>query len=276
LLVDNGSLEPASTRQLRRVAAALAARVEAKVEAVSLAHSDRIPAERLEGGAAELFAAGLERVLGEGAREIVVAPLFVGASHAITRWLPAIVEERTKGREDVRVRVAAPLWVKGERRLGEILAEEVRAAMTKERTNEMDEMEGSAVRVAVVDHGSPARAVTEARDAVARQVRELLGDRVAEVAACSMERREGAEFDFNEPTLGRLLARAEWRSGPLVVALLFIAPGRHAGPEGDVARIVKAARGGDRGDVKFTRVLGENPRLVEILAERVEACFGAK
>ena len=276
LLVDNGSLEPASTLQLRRIASALEARVGAKVEPVSLAHADRIETEKLDGRRAELFAPGLERVIAEGAREIVVAPLFVGPSHAITRWLPALVEERTNARGgDVSVRVTPPLWTAGDRRLGEILANEVRAVVANE-TNRADETNERKARVAVVDHGSPARAVTEARDAIAADVHELLGDAVTEVAACSMERRDGAEFDFNEPTLERLLMRDEWRSGPLVVALLFIAPGRHAGPDGDVARIVKAARGGDLREVKFTRVLGENPRLLEILADRVRGCVGAK
>jgi len=267
LLVDNGSLEPASTLQLRRIAAALEARVGAQVEPVSLAHADRVPPEKLEGRRAELFAPGLERVMREGAREIVVAPLFVGPSHAITRWLPALTAGTTNAREKVTVKIAAPLWRAGERVLGEMLAEEVRN-VTAGGTGK--------ARIAVVDHGSPARAVTEARDAVAADVRAILGDAVMEVAAGSMERRDGAEFDFNEPTLERLLARDEWRSGPLVVALLFIAPGRHAGPDGDVARIVKEARGDDLREVRFTRVLGEIPRLVDILAERVrQAGLGA-
>ncbi|HVU22876.1 MAG TPA: CbiX/SirB N-terminal domain-containing protein [Opitutus sp.] len=260
LLVDNGSLEPAGTLQLRRIGAALEARTGVGVEPVSLAHSDRIAAECLDGQSAELFGAGLERVLNEGATEIMVAPLFVGPSHAITRWLPALIEERVKGRDSVSVKVTAPLWIAKEKRLAEMLAEDVRAAVAGGATG---------ARVAVVDHGSPAREVTAARDAVAAQLRELLGDAVANVAACSMERREGAEFDFNEPLLERLLARAEWRRGPLVVALLFVAPGRHAGPGGDVERIVRAARGDDWHNVRFTRVLGEHPRLVEILADRV-------
>ncbi|HWA87808.1 MAG TPA: CbiX/SirB N-terminal domain-containing protein [Opitutus sp.] len=268
LLVDNGSLEAAGTRQLRRLATALEARVGAKVEALSLAHSDGIASEKLDGRAAELFGPGLVRALSEGANEIVVAPLFVGPSNAITRWLPAMIEERAKGRAGVSVKVAHPLWAPGERRLAEILADEVRAALIA-RGPASAAAGAARSRVAVVDHGSPTRAVTAARDGIAAEVRELLGEAVAEVAACSMERREGPEFDFNEPTLERLLARAEWRRGPLVVAPLFIAPGRHAGPQGDVARIVKAARGDELRDVTFSRVLGESPRLVEILAERV-------
>lgn len=259
LLVDNGSLEPASTLQLRRLARELEARTGWGVAPVSLAHSSKVPAERLEGTPAELFEVALDRSVAEGVREIVVAPLFVGPSHAIVRHLPAVVAERTKRESGPRVAVASPLFVAGERRLATILADHVR-----------EQRSGEKPRVAVVDHGSPARAVTEVRDAVAEQVREMLGSDVLEVVACSMERRPGAEFAFNEPLLENLLARDEWRSGPLIVALLFIAPGKHAGPAGDVAQIVARVRG-ETSDVKFTRVMGAHPRLVEILADRIEA-----
>ena len=43
-LIDNGSLEPAAHRNLRRLAAAVGERAGMRVEAVSWKHSDRIPA----------------------------------------------------------------------------------------------------------------------------------------------------------------------------------------------------------------------------------------
>lgn len=260
LLVDNGSLEPASTRQLRRLAAALQARIGVAVDPVSLAHAAKVPAEALDGRRAELFEAGLDRAIAEGVREIVVLPLFVGPSYAIVRQLPALVAERTRARPDLCVGIAPPLFVEGETRLAEILVDHVRERIADG---------GEKPRVAVVDHGSPSRAVTAVRDGVTAQVRERLGVAAREVAACSMERRPGAEFEFNEPLLENLLTREGWREGPLVVALLFIGPGKHAGPDGDVAQIVARARdeNGMR-EVRLTRVMGEHPRLVELLAER--------
>jgi sirohydrochlorin ferrochelatase len=260
LLLDNGSLEPASTRQLRELAAALAARVGHAVEPVSLAHSARIPPDKLDGRPAELFGAALERCGREGVTDLAVVPLFVGPSHALTRVVPALMAERRKTFPRMRVRVAGPLQEAGETRLGGVVAELVREKI----------LGGERPRVAVVDHGSPVRAVSEARDAIVAQVRALLGEAVAEVAACSMERRPGAEHDGNGPRLETLLAAPEWRSGPLVVALLFVAPGRHAGAEGDVVKICRRARGG-LAEVAFTRVLGRHPRIVELLAERCRA-----
>ena len=257
LLVDNGSLEAASTLQLRRLAAELERKVGMKVEPVSVAHSTKVPVEELEGRRAELLEEALDRCVAEGVKDVIVAPLFVGPSYAIVRHVPALVAQRG----ELRGRIAAPLFVEGETRLAEILTEHVRAEVSA----------GMKVRVAVVDHGSPARGVTAVRDAVAAQVRESLGGDVMEVAACSMERRAGEEFGFNEPLLEGLLARDGWQDGDVVVALLFIAPGKHAGPDGDVAQIVKRARGGRREGVRFTRTIGAHPVLVEILAERVKA-----
>jgi sirohydrochlorin ferrochelatase len=262
LLMDNGSLEPGSTLQLRRLAAALEAKIGVRVEPVSLAHSAKVPASELDGRPAELFEAALDRLIGEGARDIVVAPLFVGPSHAVVRHVPAVVAERKKATPGLKVEIAAPLFVAGEQRLAEILADHAREEIKALATG---------ARVAVVDHGSPSRAVTAVRDAVAEQVRLLLGSAVIEVAACSMERREGDEFAFNEPLLGNLLAREGWRDGAVVVALLFIGPGKHAGADGDVAQIVRRARAGKTDTVRFTPVMGLHPRLIEILADRVGA-----
>lgn len=262
LLMDNGSLEPASTLQLRRVATALEAKIGGRVEPVSLAHSAKVPANELDGRPAELFEAALDRLIAEGARDIVVTPLFIGPSHAVVRHVPAVVAERMKATRDLKVKIAEPLFVAGETRLTEILVDHLR--------EELKSVEGKA-RVAVVDHGSPSWAVTAVRDAVADQLRARLSNDVAEVAGCSMERREGDEFAFNEPLLENLLAREGWRDSPVVVALLFIAPGKHAGPEGDVAQIVRRARGGKMDTVRFTPAMGVHPRLIDILADRVAA-----
>jgi sirohydrochlorin ferrochelatase len=256
--MDNGSLEPESTLQLRRLASELDARLLCRVDPVSLAHSAKIPADVLNGRPAELFEAAVDRGWREGVNDFLVLPLFVGPSHAIVRHVPALLAERKKKLSGFRSRVAPPLFVPGETRLAQILVDHVREQIApRERP-----------RIAIVDHGSPNREVTEARNQVAAQVRELLGDAVLEVEACSMERREGTEYDFNEPVLAQLLAKPGWKDQPVVVGMLFIAPGRHAGESGDVVQICRAARGGDAAGVKLTRLLGEHPLLLDILVDR--------
>lgn len=258
LLMDNGSLEPESTLQLRRLATELDNRLLSRVDPVSLAHSAKIPVEALNGRPAELFEAALDRGWRDGVNEFLVVPLFVGPSHAIVRHVPALLAERKQKTASFRYRVAAPLFVPGETRLAQILADHVREQISP----------GDRPRVAIVDHGSPNREVTEVRNAIAAQVRSLLSDAVLEVEPCSMERREGAEYDFNEPLLANLLGRPGWNDGPVVVGMLFIAPGRHAGEEGDVVQICRAARTQAVPPVKLTRLLGQHPLLMDILFDR--------
>jgi hypothetical protein len=123
-------------------------------------------------------------------------------------------------------------------------------------------------RVALVDHGSPVRVVTDVRNELSCQLAGMLQG-AAEVAPCSMERREGAEYDFNEPLLARLLARDGWNRGDVIVAMQFLLPGRHAGPDGDVAQIcARAAAANPQLRTRLTLLVAEHPRLVEILADR--------
>jgi hypothetical protein len=117
--------------------------------------------------------------------------------------------------------------------------------------------------VLLCDHGSPIPEVTACRNALAASLRQELGLKPEELIACSMERREGAEYDFNEPLLEHALQDAK---GDAVILMLFLLPGRHAGPDGDVATIAKEhAPAGLRW--KLSPLLGTHfslPSLVEL------------
>ena len=100
------------------------------------------------------------------------------------------------------------------------------------------------------------------------QFRELLGDEVAAVEPSSMERREGREYDFNEPLLENLLGSKGF-TGDVILSMLFISPGRHAGPGGDIAQICAAA--GERHPGLKTYMgdlFASHPGVVGLLAER--------
>ncbi|MDP1581616.1 MAG: cobalamin biosynthesis protein CbiX [Candidatus Didemnitutus sp.] len=268
LLVDNGSLAPAATRQLRRLAAALAQRVGEPVAPVSLLHSSAVSPEELDGVAAEIFESALRARLAEGRTEFLVVPLFFGPSRALTDYLPTRVAHLQRRNPALHVQMAPVLFAEGDRRLAEILADNVRSVTSCES--------GKPHRVALVDHGSPVREVTTVRNALALQLAALLGPG-AEVAPCSMERREGSEYDFNEPLLAKWLTQVEWGSGPVTVAMQFLLPGRHAGPEGDVAQICAAARVQQpKLTTQLTPLVAEHPRLVEILADRWRAGRNAR
>lgn len=256
-LMDNGSLEPAATLGLRRLAAQLGERLGTRVEPVSLLHSSAVPAEKLGGMPAEILEPALERRLAAGQTDCLIVPLFFGPSGALTDYLPKRITHLRSKHPALTVSIAAPLYAAGDDRLARILADQVRAL-------------GSASRhVALVDHGSPARAVTDVRNELACQLAGQLGTAWT-VAPCSMERREGAAYDFCEPLLERLLRSPGWNAGEVTVAMQFLLPGRHAGPEGDVAQICHAAEVASGGALRttMTGLVAEHPLLVEILADR--------
>jgi sirohydrochlorin ferrochelatase len=265
-LADNGSLESAATLNLRTIAARLGDALGRKVVPVSLLHSDAVPVDQLDGQPAELLAGALAARLQAGESDFLVVPLFFGPSGALTDFLPAQVPALKAKYPQLRVRVAPWLVDVGaanDERMAAILEENVRAKLAEV---------SSRPAVILVDHGSPVRAVSAVRDHLVGQLRARLGPAVHGVLAASMERRPEPEYDFNEPLLERAFDQPGFDAGPVIVAMLFLSPGRHAGPAGDVARICAAAQQRHPGLlIVMTDLVGRHPGLIQILVDRVRA-----
>jgi len=134
------------------------------------------------------------------------------------------------------------------------------------------------LKVALVDHGTPSVLVNAVRARLASELELLLAPQAAVVAACSMERREGAAYDFNEPLLERLLGGGPpFDEGDVVVAMAFLLPGRHAAAEGgDVANILHAAEATCPGlRTHVTPLLASHPLVLEVLRDRALAAASA-
>lgn len=261
LLVDNGSLEPAATLALRKLAARLCGRLGQKVEPVSLLHSSGIDPKLLAGSPAKLLLPVMERRLAANRPEFTIIPLFFGPSLALTEYIPENIARLREKHPKLKVALAAPLFQDRDERLARILEENVVAQLGPEPS-----------RVALVDHGSPVAAVTAVRNELAAQLAARLGSRVSAVAPCSMERRPERAYDFNEPLLAGLLDSAPWTEGRVIVALQFLSPGRHAGKDGDVAKLCRAAEAKHpKLKTQPTALVGVHPLLVEILADRWRA-----
>jgi hypothetical protein len=236
-LIDNGSLEPAAHRQLRAVAAVLAERVGVPVHAVSWKHSDRIAADALDGTRAWTLAPFLRAQLARGERELLFVPFFISAQGAIGSALRGELEGLRRELGVFLFAFTEGLAARGA--LAPILAGRVRESIAAKNL----------VRppVIVVDHGGPSAESAALRDAIAREI--------GATAAASME---GA----HAPLLADELRRPDYADRDVVLALLFLAPGRHAGPAGDVARICAAS--GAR--CHPTEPIGTHPRVIEEFA----------
>ena len=224
ILVDNGSYEPAATLALRDLAKEVSLLTKQEVRPVSTMHSTKIDPALLGGVPAVIFEQAVQQAKADGIHELVVLPLFIGPSRAITEYLPKVFADAQPGAMKLTIR--QPLFGDDGFELTGMLADNLR---------ETGWTKGSGT-VLLCDHGSPIPEVTACRNALAASLRKELGLKPEELIACSMERREGAEYDFNEPLLEHALQDA---TGDAVILMLFLLPGRHAGPDGDVATIAK-------------------------------------
>lgn len=264
LLVDNGSYRAESTLGLRRLAAGLGAEVGHEIHPVSLLHSTRVAPEDLGGVRAEIFEPFVKRQHQEhGVSSFLVVPLFFGHSAAIYEYLPQRLVVLREEFPDLELRLApclVDLDDPSDTGVAEILAGLVRRKAAEQQL----------VRPAVtlVDHGTPRLAVNKVRNFLADQLQALLRENASVVAASSMERREGEEFAFNEPLLEKLLGSSGFER-EVILSMLFMSPGRHAGPGGDIAEICAECEGTHPGlRTHMSDLFASAPDVVPLLGKR--------
>jgi sirohydrochlorin ferrochelatase len=263
-LVDNGSLEPAAHRALRAAAAAIGERTGTQVQAVSWRHSDRIRGEALRGGSAWTLEPWIRAQLSEGEREFLFVPFFISPQGSIGSSLRRDLEKLREETGGFAYSFAEGLSADSE--LPWIVAELVREAAVSGGLR--------SPAVVVVDHGGPSQASARIRNRVAERARELLQGEIGPLAAASMESPDGPEYSFNQPLLSEALAFPGFDSGDVLIAPLFLLPGRHAGPGGDLERIARAAQ--TRSPLlrwHFARLVGSHPAAIESLARSLSAAL---
>jgi sirohydrochlorin ferrochelatase len=268
LLVDNGSKRAAATLQLRKLANALADRLMQPVYPVSLQHADAIDDAELAGEPALMFTDFVDRQLQQGKREFVVLPLFFGNSRALTSFIPQQTEQLTASHGPFDLHIAETLYPlpHGDPKLAEILYDHVI------ETIEVTDREIS--HVVLVEHGSPLPEVNQVRRDVADLLQGMLQAKdnyVLEQAV--MERRKGEQYDFNGDMLEHwLINKAEQGIYHVVVAMLFVLPGRHAGEGGDIVTICEdVMRQYPQMHIAITPLVSEHDRLVDMLEARLRA-----
>ncbi len=267
VLIDNGSLNPKSVIEARSLAESFAQRLQQPAVSLSVSHSDAIPASELDGEPAMLWESYLENAASNGIRQIYAIPLFIGPGFGLKK-AKRMALKRAKAGERVIVRWADPIVSETDQDtiLQEILVENVlRVLDTSSRASQVP-------RVLLVDHGSPFEEVTSCRNYAALLLQDALGNRVESVIGCSMERREGKEFDFNEPSLERALAMAKRDEvDRIVLCYLFLFSGRHAGPGGDIDQICEKEGWKSGQNLLKTDLIGSNPKALDLLETRLNS-----
>lgn len=265
LLIDNGSLRPEAILSLRRVAQKLSHETSFKVIPLGLLHSNKVDPSLLEGISGETIGTFLSDEHTKIQNELIVLPFFFGPSRGITEWLIEKLEEWKSGHPTRTYRVLDPLYKGNELQLAQALQDEIE--------NTSNPQSPGKYKVALVDHGTPVQEVNQVRETVGDKLKDLLSEQVIGFSTCSMERREGDEYSFNDPLLENLLIRwAEGGANQVIVALFFLLSGRHAGKEGDLAEIcAKVKEQFPAITILLTNPLGEHEIIFKILCERLQA-----
>jgi sirohydrochlorin ferrochelatase len=260
-LVDNGSLEPAAHRNLRALAKTLSEQAGVPVHAVSWKHSNRLQPAVLDNRPAWTIEPWIRAQFDRGEREFVFVPFFISAEGAIGSSLRSDLERLRIELGGFTIDFADGLASSGA--LAPIVADRIRAVIAAQN------LETPAV--IVVDHGGPSAASGALRNEVAARVQAMLGDAIGPLVAASLE---GAGYTHSQPLFEDQIARPGFEHGDVIVAPLFLAPGRHAGNGGDLTQIARAAE--DRLAAPglhchFIGSIGTHPLVAETLAASLRA-----
>lgn len=290
-LVDNGSLRAQSVLALREQALKLGEMTGICVEAVSVLHSNKVPAQELGGKAARVFTPHLRTCAASGLRRLLVLPYFFGPSAALTDYLPRQIARVQQEFPQLEVCIAPPLVDLSDpadsavQQIAALLAEKIEVFLQADAVTDAIASPDAGVvphaatagslanlpAAILVDHGSPQPAVSAVRDQVGAALGNLLQGRVRAFAVCSMEAREGGAYAHTLPLLEQVLQQQAFCHGKVIVAPLFLSPGRHAGKGGDLQQIAEQVKATNPLlEVVFCPLLGGSCRITEILATRLQ------
>lgn len=263
ILMDNGSHRAESTINLRRISKSLSQQINTEVHPVSLLHSTKVNPSELEGKKAEILEPFIKSKCEKGVDSFFIIPFFFGQSAALKEYLPERGKDIKSKWQKTEIKLA-PTLVKIEDK-NDYCVSNIISELVLEK---IEEKNLKNPHVTLVDHGTPVKEVNQVRNHISQQLTEILNGRVAQVKASSMERREGKEYEFNEPLLENLLGQNDFIQD-VVLAMLFISPGRHAGTGGDIDKICQSAESKCNTLRTFkSKLFAMHPKVIDLLASR--------
>lgn len=261
-LVDNGSRSPESIIYMRNVAIELEKITGFSVTPSGIMHSHKVDASKLQGQPGMSLESFFLSKEAEVAKKLSFVPMFIGPSLAITDWLPGKLTEWSQNGNERKFSIADCIYKKKDDRIAKALTEYVVDLIPQFRPVKPF--------LILVDHGTPIPEVNLVREEIGYLLEKKLANQISGFSTACMERREGTQYDFNDPLLEILLEDLKASDcSCVIIAQLFLAPGRHAGPNGDIVQICTPFF--NKGmKIKRTPTLGNHPLILEILAERLE------
>ena len=261
-LVDNGSRSPESIIYMRNVAIELEKITGFSVTPSGIMHSHKVDASKLQGQPGMSLEAFFLSKEAEVSKKLSFVPMFIGPSLAITDWLPEKLTEWSQNGNERNFSIADCIYKKKDDRIAKALTEFV--------VDLIPQFSPVKPFLILVDHGTPLLEVNLVREEIGYVLEKKLANQISGFSTACMERREGTQYDFNDPLLETLLDDIKASGGSsVIIAQLFLAPGRHAGPNGDIVQICTPFF--NKGmKIKTTPTLGNHPLILEILAERLE------
>jgi len=200
---------------------------------------------------------------------LVVVPLFFGQSKTVTDFIPsALAALSAEYPKRVSITMANSLMgsnigkgksiVVPDSCVGDdaLVAKAVGVKILKGLNSKNQHPFSNTTKVVIMDHGSPSKCVTESRELLASQVNAMLKldkdyenldgndcQSLLNVFTACMERRDGPKYDFNGDVLSTKITKLADRFPDIehiVVGLMFLSGGRHAGKDGDIDTMVRA------------------------------------
>lgn len=258
--MDNGSLRPESILSLREVAENLKFKTGVSILPAGIMHSHKIDPCKLNGIPALSMQSFFKSFDKQKVESLAFIPMFLGPSLAITDWLNTQLCEWKRTSPARKYAIAETLFREGDDRITLALNDHVVKGLTTGFTGKPF--------IILVDHGTPLKEVNKVREEVGGQLGKLVAKYSSGFSTACMERRDGSDYDFNDPLLEKVLQEVYEEGGrEVVLAPFFLAPGRHAGPDGDLASIcLPFEKKGMR--IMRTSTLGNHPLILDILTER--------
>jgi len=243
-LIDNGSLEAAAHLRLRALALALSDQTGVNIHPVSWKHSYRVPAAALGDRPGETLTPFVRRHVDDGAHSFLFVPFFISPQGAIGSALRRDLEllQAESGGFDLN-------FTPGLAESGAL------ASIIADRVRQTSPATASDAPIVLVDHGGPSSSSAGLRDRVAADAAALLR---RSVHPCSMEGE-------HPPLLEHLLANPGFADRDVIVAQLFLSPGRHAGPGGDIEEICRSSPA----RCHRTALVGDHPKVTAILSAAI-------